>query len=250
MRLIQSKVIEKCREVHGNKYDYSKVIFTRTIDKIEIVCPEGHSFYMTPSNHYHIKHPQGCPICSGKGPGKDGGVIFLAKAHKVFEDLFEYGQYIDSKTHMDMRCTTHDIRVSQSPTHHLMGKNPCRSCTADKLRSYHPSPYNITKATRGDFNFPSEVYLIRLTNTDESFLKVGISKDTSKRVREFIGKGYSVEILLTKPFLSCNDAIMVEQSMHVLFEEHSYIPRVTFKGMFECFTEDILEESIARLGDS
>lgn len=247
MKLNTELVIEKCRDSHGDKYDYSKVVFTRTVDKIEIVCPEGHSFWMTPSNHYHKRHPQGCPICSGKGPGKDGRSIFITKARAVFGDLFEYGDYADSKSHMDMVCVRHANPVRQSPTHHLMGKNPCRQCVTEVIRSYKPSPYNITKALRGDFVFPSEVYLVRLHNTNESFLKIGVSKDTSKRVREFITKGYQVEILVTRPFDSCNDAIIFEQSTHVYFEDHSYLPEVTFKGMYECFSDTILEEATIRL---
>ncbi len=29
---------QRCRVVHGNKYDYSQVVFLRATDKVEIIC--------------------------------------------------------------------------------------------------------------------------------------------------------------------------------------------------------------------
>lgn len=54
--------ISASKEVHGNKYDYSKVIFNRKIDKVEIVCPKHGSFWQLPA--VHIAMGCGCPICN------------------------------------------------------------------------------------------------------------------------------------------------------------------------------------------
>ena len=51
--------ITKCKEIHGDKYDYSKTKYTIGADKVEIVCKEQALF--TKSNaHYK----EGCPLCS------------------------------------------------------------------------------------------------------------------------------------------------------------------------------------------
>jgi hypothetical protein len=36
--------IEKARGVHGEKFDYSKVIYTGVYNKVTIICPNGHEF--------------------------------------------------------------------------------------------------------------------------------------------------------------------------------------------------------------
>ena len=63
MALTQDKVIEQFKKTHGNKYNYSKVVYIKSNHKVEIICPEHGSFFQTPNNH---KNGQGCIICSGK----------------------------------------------------------------------------------------------------------------------------------------------------------------------------------------
>lgn len=49
---------ERAREVHGDKYDYSRVNYVNGIVKIEIICPEHGSFFQTPKKHLA---GHGCP---------------------------------------------------------------------------------------------------------------------------------------------------------------------------------------------
>lgn len=248
MRLTQERVIEKFKQTHGDKYDYSKVEFTKAHEKVLIICPLGHEFSMSPSNHYHSTHPQGCPICSGKGPGKDLGAIFIRKAREVFGDTYEYlSEYVDSKVPVLMRCTIHNIEVSQVPSGHLQSKTPCPECIKAKKLLSKPSPYNTTKANRGDFDFPSYIYLIRLTDDNEDFLKIGISKNVDVRIREFKTKGYSVDIQKTLYFESCNNAIILEQNILESFREYEYIPSTKFKGMYECLQLSELDRILTQL---
>lgn len=55
--------IEKAKEVHGNKYDYSKVKYENTRTKICIICPEHGEFWQTPNKHLQ---GNGCPQCACK----------------------------------------------------------------------------------------------------------------------------------------------------------------------------------------
>ena len=43
--------IEKAIEVHGNKYDYSKVNYRGSKEKICIICPKHGEFWQYPSKH-------------------------------------------------------------------------------------------------------------------------------------------------------------------------------------------------------
>jgi len=53
--------IQKAKQVHGDKYDYSKVNYINANIPILIICPKHGEFYQTPSKHYIAKH--GCPKC-------------------------------------------------------------------------------------------------------------------------------------------------------------------------------------------
>jgi len=57
--------IERAKEVHGNKYDYSLSEYGKNNrDKVKIICHEHGEFEQSPSSHIH--QSAGCPICSYK----------------------------------------------------------------------------------------------------------------------------------------------------------------------------------------
>lgn len=53
--------IKKANKTHGNKYDYSKVVYTLANNKVEIICPIHGSFMQKPGDHIHGR---GCPRCN------------------------------------------------------------------------------------------------------------------------------------------------------------------------------------------
>ena len=55
-----NKFIEKSKEIHGDKYDYSNVHYTATRKKVKIICPIHGEFEQTPEHHLQGK---GCPRC-------------------------------------------------------------------------------------------------------------------------------------------------------------------------------------------
>lgn len=55
--------IEKAKEIHGNKYDYSKAIYINSKTKLTIICPIHGEFEQAPSEHLGGK---GCKYCAGQ----------------------------------------------------------------------------------------------------------------------------------------------------------------------------------------
>lgn len=55
---------ERSKMYHGNKYDYSKFIYTNAKDKSIIICPH-HGEFLQASRYHSIGH--GCPKCMKKG---------------------------------------------------------------------------------------------------------------------------------------------------------------------------------------
>lgn len=60
-RLGNEEFIEKARNIHGEKYDYSKVEYTVTRKPVIITCPRHGDFVQTPEAHLQGK---GCPMCA------------------------------------------------------------------------------------------------------------------------------------------------------------------------------------------
>ena len=59
-RLTKEEFILKARQIHGWKYDYSKVVYLNNRTPVCIICPEHGEFWQTP--HGHLSG-QGCPKC-------------------------------------------------------------------------------------------------------------------------------------------------------------------------------------------
>ena len=59
--------IKKAREVYGNKYDYSKTVYTRSTEKITVTCPIHGDFQVRPVHHLS---GVGCHVCDGNSRGE------------------------------------------------------------------------------------------------------------------------------------------------------------------------------------
>ena len=52
--------IRQAKEVHGNKYDYSKTVYKKARDYVTITCKKHGDFLQTPDNHLRGRN---CPFC-------------------------------------------------------------------------------------------------------------------------------------------------------------------------------------------
>ena len=81
--------IAKARLVHGDKYDYSKVVYVDSNTKVCIIDPEYGEFLQTPNNHLK---GCGCPKRSGKHvPTTEE---WIAKARLVHGDNYDYSKVV------------------------------------------------------------------------------------------------------------------------------------------------------------
>jgi hypothetical protein len=93
LRLTTEEFIHNAILKHGNKYDYSKVIYKTNHDKVEIICKEHGSFWQTPNNHTNINGETGCPGCavSGFDQTKPGILYYIAVLTDNNETLYKIG---------------------------------------------------------------------------------------------------------------------------------------------------------------
>lgn len=126
-----SKVfIEKAKKVHGAKYDYSKVNYTRSLDKVEILCKTHGTFHQTPKNH--LKGNM-CPVCSIYGD-KTKNEWFVAKAREAHGDLYNYSllNYINGQDKVQIICRHHGT-FTQTAYTHLAGAI-CMQCSHERSK--------------------------------------------------------------------------------------------------------------------
>lgn len=96
--------ITEAKQIHGDKYDYSKVNYTGNHAKVVIVCPVHGEFSQEPVVHLH---GSGCPICGYKKRALCGvGYNDLAGSHK--SNVYEYW------SRMIKRCYYNDKKCSVS----------------------------------------------------------------------------------------------------------------------------------------
>jgi hypothetical protein len=140
--------IKKARLIHGNKYNYDKVVYTVAKSKIIINCPiEGHGDFEKEASAHISTQPRGCPEC-GKLTNKKGA-IFIDRANKIHQNKYDYSlvKYIKSNENVIIICTYHGDFL-QTPNNHL-GDHGCPKCKTDK---YEPMDYlNTFEEKHGDY---------------------------------------------------------------------------------------------------
>lgn len=125
--LTTESFIEKAKNIHKGKYDYSKVDYKSAKEKVEIICPkDGHgSFFQMPSSHLSGK---GCPKC-----GKEKVCLtteeFINKAYKVHGGKYDYSNtsYSNGNVKVEIICKMCNKSFWQMPLNHINGQG-CPDC--------------------------------------------------------------------------------------------------------------------------
>jgi len=139
-KLTTEEFIKKARNMHGNKYDYSKTDYILSNIKICIICQIHGEFYQKPGDHLNGR---GCYKCGKKRAGKvltSTTAKFINKAKKIHGNDYDYSfvEYINTETKVKINCKKHGIFL-QTPHKHLMGRGcpSCRSSIGEKtIREY------------------------------------------------------------------------------------------------------------------
>lgn len=85
------------------------------------------------------------------------------------------------------------------------------------------------------------VYIIKLSNEYEAFIKVGITSDIKKRFKSFEKIGYNVGIIYVEEYSNRSKAYRREGLYHRRLDKYSYTPKTLFAGYTECFGIDSIE---------
>lgn len=128
-KLYQQKFIEKSKQIHDGKYDYSKVEYVNAKTPVCIICPEHGEFWQTPDAHVRGEK---CPKCAHRGY-KYTTEEFIEKAMEVHAGKYDYSklEYVNCRTKVCIICPKHG-EFWQMPNDHLNG-NGCPKCAHELI---------------------------------------------------------------------------------------------------------------------
>ena len=155
--------INKAKQVHGDKYDYSKVNYVNAHTKVCIICPKHGEFWQTPDSHLR---GSGCSKCSFISTANKKALTskeFIEKAKQVHGDKYDYSkiEYVNTKTPVCIICPKHG-EFWQTPNGHLSGNN-CPLCKGKqmnqnvflkRMKDKYGDLYDLTKANYVKSNIP------------------------------------------------------------------------------------------------
>jgi protein-arginine kinase activator protein McsA len=148
-RVTTADFIKRAREVHGNKYDYSKTVYVAAIKDVTIICPEHGEFQQRPANH---NIGRGCRACAGNKPLTVNG--FIERAIKKHGNRYDYSlvNFEGVENKVEIICPDHGV-FKQRVMVHLKGFN-CPSCgyesVAEKLGHSLERFLKDAKSAHGD----------------------------------------------------------------------------------------------------
>lgn len=135
----KSEVIEKCKQIHDNKYDYSLTDWKKLTDEVKIICPVHGEFKQQMHRHYR---GCGCIKCGYENMSlnnMDTTESFVEKMTKKYGDNLDFTntEYESSYKPVTIRCKTHDCFFDCVPNCVLSKHrvNVCPKCSHDANNS-------------------------------------------------------------------------------------------------------------------
>lgn len=122
-RVGKEAFIKKAKQIHGDKYDYSKVVYKNNKIPVTLICPKHGEFHVRPDKH--ISRKDGCPDCANEQNGLKKRLPqeeFIRRARNVHGDKYDYSKvdYQGYKQPVIIICPKHG-EFPQSPYLHMTG---------------------------------------------------------------------------------------------------------------------------------
>lgn len=219
LRFTKKDFIIKAKKVHGNKYDYSKVIYKQNKQPVIIICKLHGEFEQIPHNH---TQGSGCTKCRDVSL-TDNKEIFISKAKTIHGDIYSYNKVVYTKSWNKVIITCPACGdFEQTPNNHLSGKG-CKNCRG----------YGF------DFNKPATLYYLKvLTKDNNPLYKIGITNLTVEE--RFKSDMKYIQILQQSYYYIGKNAYNEEQKILKEFKNFQYKgPDILKSGNTELFTIDI-----------
>lgn len=131
----QEEFIAQAIEIHGNKYDYSKVNYINGRTKVCIICPIHGEFWVTPEAHLQGYQCKQCSVEVRAEKRRFTKEKFIEDAVATHGDKYDYSKvdYKNANTKVLIICKTCGNEFWQTPAKHVRGDG-CRECAFKNSR--------------------------------------------------------------------------------------------------------------------
>jgi len=132
-KLTTSDFIQRARNIHSNKYDYTKSEYIKRSSKITIICPIHGEFQQRAGDHLNGSGCKKCSLISSAAEQALSTTEFIEKARKVHGKKYGYNavDYTSNKCKVIINCDVHGY-YEQQAGNHLAGMG-CPKCAKDSL---------------------------------------------------------------------------------------------------------------------
>jgi hypothetical protein len=228
-----NEFIKKAVDKHGEKYEYSKVVYKNAIEDVIITCKEHGEFLQTPHTHLTGSGCNKCGIEKTADKKRNTLEYFINKANEKHKNKFKYDKvvYKNTQSKVIISCPLHGD-FEQNAGSHLAG-NGCPSCST--IMGYYKDKINkidIDKARE----IKCLVYVIELKSDTETFWKIGITSNYIERMKAISKESNyiikDVYVLIWNKY----DCVCLEQYILKKYKRLKYKPEKYFKGHTECFS--------------
>lgn len=144
LRTTVDQFVGSARDRHGDRFDYSLVVYDGTHVPVTIICPDHGLFSVDPYHHLTAVWG-GCKSCfiEGKRLSAD---TFFQRARDQFGARFDYSQsvYLELRSPIGIICRDHGIFVTTPNNHLHAGAGGCPICKtnmqlAARMRHIYPN---------------------------------------------------------------------------------------------------------------
>ena len=158
----QEECIARFKKSHGDKYDYSKVVYKGIKTNVTIICQDHGEFEQMSQKHWT---GQGCPKCAQGVRNSSitkGTEYFIKLSKSIHSDKYIYDKvdYISCRHSVTITCPDHgDFDIIAG--HHTNNKYGCKKC----------NPIQESKQEKEVLEFIKSIYSGEVIENDRKILK-------------------------------------------------------------------------------
>lgn len=138
----QESFVTKCKEIHGDLYDYSLVDYKNVNSKIKIICKTHGIFEQRCDHHLEGKHCRHCKFDQKSKFRKYTREEFIEQCKIKHNNFYTYENtsYDKIKGRIEITCPTHGA-FTQIADKHLNGGDGCPNCKIVKVANAKRIPF-------------------------------------------------------------------------------------------------------------
>ena len=164
----QQDFISDAREVHGDKYDYSKVKYVNQLTKVKLICNEHGEFLQYPK--YHLKG-NGCVHCGNKRNSlrrRKSTEDFIESSINAHGDKYDYSKviYTTSPSKVTIICPEHG-EFEQIALSHMSGHG-CSRCSSSHPRNNKSFILDAKKIHQDRYDYSNKLIKLNLKGSGQN----------------------------------------------------------------------------------